>query len=83
MHTINVLQQIAAKAGCAIREARDQGIAMKLKHRGELVTSADLASHEIIINGFAHYFPGVPTLTEKEQKSRRRSLAGSHPENRG
>lgn len=56
---------IAREAGAAIQGARRRGLAVGKKGSGELVTSADRASHDILVRRFAEHFPGVPLLSEE------------------
>lgn len=56
---------IAREAGAAIQSERTRGLAVSKKDFGEVVTSADQASHEILVRRFAKHFPGVPLLTEE------------------
>lgn len=68
MRTIDALTLMATEAGAAIQQVRASGLGMESKPGGEILTSADLASHELIITRFRQYFPGVPTVTEESQK---------------
>lgn len=56
---------IARDAGAAIQSARAGGLAISKKGFGELVTSADQASHDVLAHLFEEHFPGVPVLSEE------------------
>lgn len=59
------LAELAETAGAAILEVRSQGFAISYKSDRSPLTKADLASHEIIMQGLASAFPGLPVLSEE------------------
>jgi len=62
---IDSLIAIAHEAGEAIQGARRRGLAAFEKSGGEIVTSADEASHDVLVRRFAEHFPGLPVLSEE------------------
>jgi fructose-1,6-bisphosphatase/inositol monophosphatase family enzyme len=63
--TTGSLISIAHEAGAAIQSARRRGLTVTEKQRGEVVTSADLASHDVLVRRFAQAFPDLPLLSEE------------------
>ena len=56
---------IAIRAGQAIMTARDARHRPGIKSDGSPVTAADLAADEVVRNGLAREFPGLPVITEE------------------
>ncbi|MDY6920867.1 MAG: inositol monophosphatase family protein [Pseudomonadota bacterium] len=65
MQTLDALTEIARQAGERIQQVRREGLTIASKLGGEVVTSADRASHEIMMAGFGRHFPDLPRVTEE------------------
>jgi fructose-1,6-bisphosphatase/inositol monophosphatase family enzyme len=65
MQMIDALSAIAREAGQVIRRVRAEGLALGTKSGGEIVTSADLASHELLRRRLFQDFPGVALVAEE------------------
>lgn len=68
MQTIEVLSTIAREAGQAIERVRAEGLAVGSKSGREIVTSADLASHDLLQRRLRQAFPGVPLVAEESEE---------------
>ncbi len=60
------LTELCQQAGTKLLELQGQEIILRRKSSGDLVTSADKASHEIIQKGLVSSFPGVPVILEEQ-----------------
>ncbi len=61
----DALIAVAREAGAAAQRARAAGLAVSRKGSGEIVTSADRASHEVLAQRLAEHLPGVPLVSEE------------------
>lgn len=63
--TLNLVSDIARRAGAAIMEIYDGDHAVEIKNDKSPLTAADKASHDIILAGLKEHFPGIPILSEE------------------
>ncbi len=62
---IDVVSEVARKAGAAIMEIYDGDHAVEFKDDKSPLTAADKASHEVIVDGLQRHFPAIPILSEE------------------
>lgn len=62
---IRVAAKAAVKAGCLLQERYNQPHEITHKGRIDLVTEADLASEELILDLLEHDFPGIKVMAEE------------------
>ncbi len=63
--TAEVVEGIAREAGGLLRESIDRVVRRDLKQKRELVTEADQASEDLILDGLRRHFPGHSIMTEE------------------
>jgi myo-inositol-1(or 4)-monophosphatase len=64
-HEVEIARRLAVEAGAVLRARQSGPIEIRHKERGEIVTSADLASNEVICHGLATAFPGDTICSEE------------------
>lgn len=62
---IEILSDIARKAGAAIMEVRSEGFDIRNKDDKSPVTAADIASNKVITESLAELYPEIPVLSEE------------------
>lgn len=62
---IDVVSEVARKAGAAIMEIYDGDHSVEFKDDKSPLTAADKASHEVIVDGLQRHFPAIPILSEE------------------
>jgi 3'(2'), 5'-bisphosphate nucleotidase len=66
MHqTLDILADLARRAGAAILETRAKGFGIRNKEDRSPVTDADMASHQVVARGLAEHFPDIPIISEE------------------
>jgi len=63
--TLNLISDIAKKAGAAIMAIYDGDHSVEFKEDKSPLTAADKASHNVIAAGLKQHFPGIPILSEE------------------
>lgn len=66
-HELEIARSLAIMAGALLRSCQVGQIEIRHKEHGEIVTSADLASNEVICRGLAAAFP-VDTICSEENR---------------
>ena len=64
---LNIICAIAQDAGSAIMDIYDQDFAVEFKDDHSPLTSADKASHDVIVANLKRQYPGIPVLSEEGQ----------------
>ncbi len=63
------LASIATHAGRVLKRMQNKNLNSRFKAQAELVTTADLVSHDILVRGLSATFSRIPLILEEQQNS--------------